>query len=500
MLCLNFETLTLQIPHILTFIATHFTFMLRTSKQYWALPIYLADQRNYFSDLGLDVSYKTYPSGAPQITDAAENAAWDIGASGTVPCILGALEEPQIQTIGISNDESAANALVGNAEGVDLYDMLDLSSQDVTIAITPNSTGQYAVEECLRSKGQEIQWMDEHFVFGQQNDVLDNLETGDASFGSLWAPNTYSAEESIVGASILCTGKDAGATIPGGIIVRKDFGTENLATVKKVLAAWMRSIGFMLNPSNRQQSIDYLREFYAINGVVISDEALEEEFNSRPIYGLDDQVTMLNDGTIATMFHNVATFMATQGVIEAAPPTDSYIDASYMIALSNDPQLSDYAMKDDQDYAGDDIGGNEGDTGTGDEDMGDFDQNIIADCPAQIRAGIACFPACEGFRPMSLLDGSGDLPIPSNCEEAEELVCSALVGCCDQEIVDIAACAAKSNLDLDCDIVCGAGPTPTPAPTTASGGAITTPGSLGNTCSLAVVASIVLAVVNLAFT
>ena len=95
---------------------------------------------------------------------------------------------------------------------------------------------------------------------------------------------------------------------------------------------------------------------------------------------------------------------------------------------------------------------------------GQFD-DIIAACGAQIGAGIACFttsqePACEGFDPMSLL--AGDLPIPDNCDEGAELVCAALVGCCDQEIIDIAACAAKTNLGLDCDIDC--------TPDTTSGG------------------------------
>ena len=107
------------------------------------------------------------------------------------------------------------------------------------------------------------------------------------------------------------------------------------------------------------------------------------------------------------------------------------------------------------------------------EQEGQFD-DIIADCGAEIGAGVACFttsqePACEGFDPMSLL--AGDLPIPDNCEEGAELACGVLVGCCDQEIVDIASCAARSNLGLDCDIDCsGGGPTPTPAPGTTSGG------------------------------
>ena len=98
------------------------------------------------------------------------------------------------------------------------------------------------------------------------------------------------------------------------------------------------------------------------------------------------------------------------------------------------------------------------------QQSGEFD-DIIADCTAEIGAGIACFttsqePACEGFDPMSLL--AGDLPIPDNCEQGAELVCGILVGCCDQEIVDIASCAARSNLGLDCDIDC--------TPDTTSGG------------------------------
>ena len=62
-------------------------------------------------------------------------------------------------------------------------------------------------------------------------------------------------------------------------------------------------------------------------------------------------------------------------------------------------------------------------------------------------------PGCDGFDFEALL--AGDLSVPANCEEADEVVCSALAGCCDKEIADIAACAAKSSLGLDCDIDCG---------------------------------------------
>ena len=330
---------------------THW-FLCYFAAQFWALPIYVAAQRGYFADLGLNVTFKTYPSGAPQIADGVENAAWDIGGTGSVPCIFGALADPQIQTIGISNDESAGNALVGNAEGVEMFSdkNLDLASQNVKIAITPNSTGQYAAEECLRSIGQEVS--DDLFIFGQQGEALDHLSNGDTPFGGLWAPNTYTAAETIPGASVLCTGKEVDATIPGGIVVRKQFGEEQLPTVKMVLAAWMRSISYIRSQENREQSKEYLRKFYAVSGVVISDEALQEEFNTRPLYGLGTQVALHTTGNLAIMFNNVATFLADKGVLDAVPPTDSYLDSKYMQALIDDPDLSDYAMKDQQNNLG----------------------------------------------------------------------------------------------------------------------------------------------------
>lgn len=108
-------------------------------------------------------------------------------------------------------------------------------------------------------------------------------------------------------------------------------------------------------------------------------------------------------------------------------------------------------------------------TGTESASGGNQFGDVIANCQAQIGAGVGCFttseePACEDFDPMSLL--AGELPVPDSCDEGAELVCGVLVGCCDQQIVDIAMCAAESNLGLVCDnIDCS---------TVTSGGATTT--------------------------
>ena len=95
--------------------------------------------------------------------------------------------------------------------------------------------------------------------------------------------------------------------------------------------------------------------------------------------------------------------------------------------------------------------------------------DMPTDCQPQQEAFVACFstsqePACEGIEPTNIPIFAGKLKQPEkkveSCEEVNERLCGAMVGCCDKEITDLTVCIAKSMLDLDCNINCGgAGPT-----------------------------------------
>ena len=55
----------------------------------------------------------------------------------------------------------------------------------------------------------------------------------------VWAPNTYTLEEK-AGAKTLCTGDDAGAIVPGALVVRADYAKENPKNVAAFLAVYLR--------------------------------------------------------------------------------------------------------------------------------------------------------------------------------------------------------------------------------------------------------------------
>ena len=70
---------------------------------YWAVPYYIATEKGWWKEVGLEPKFTTFPSGAPQIA-AAASKSWDVGGTGSAPAVLGS-QRFNILTIGITNDE-----------------------------------------------------------------------------------------------------------------------------------------------------------------------------------------------------------------------------------------------------------------------------------------------------------------------------------------------------------------------------------------------------------
>jgi len=83
---------------------------------YWALPYYLATEKNWWAEVGLKPEFVVYPAGAQQIAGAA-SGSWDVGGAGSPPAVLGS-QRYDIITIGITNDESVANAVMARKDKI----------------------------------------------------------------------------------------------------------------------------------------------------------------------------------------------------------------------------------------------------------------------------------------------------------------------------------------------------------------------------------------------
>ena len=158
---------------------------------YWALPFYVATEKNWWAEVGLKPVFSTFPAGVPQIA-ASASKSWDVGGTGSVPAVLGHVRFG-IKTIGVTNDESAGNALLARKEMVDKFSKDPASIKGQTIVLTANSTGDYAVQSCLKKWG--IAKADVTIKNMGQAEIISAVSSNNADLAGLWAPNIYTLEE-----------------------------------------------------------------------------------------------------------------------------------------------------------------------------------------------------------------------------------------------------------------------------------------------------------------
>jgi NitT/TauT family transport system substrate-binding protein len=309
---------------------------------YWALPFHIATEKGWWAELGLKPVFSTFPAGVPQIA-AAASKSWDVGGTGGVPAVLGHVRFG-IKTIGVSNDESAGNALLARKEVADAFARNPASIKGQTIVLTANSTGDYAVQSCLKRWG--LSKADVTIKNMGQAEIISAMSSGNADLGGLWAPNIYTMEEK-AGARVLCSGKEGGAFVPGALIARGEYAEQNPENVAKFLAVYLRAWSWA--NANRAEAIAMMRKFYEQGGTVISEASMRKEFDTRPTFNLAQQLQNMDRARGASAFDGwfgaISEFIKAAGTIPAAPAPADFVTDAFMKRVQADPKLREFANR-----------------------------------------------------------------------------------------------------------------------------------------------------------
>jgi NitT/TauT family transport system substrate-binding protein len=208
--------------------------------------------------------------------------------------------------------------------------------------LTANSTGDYAVQSCLKRWG--IAKSDVVIKNMGQAEIISAMSSNNADLGGLWAPNIYTLEEK-AGARVLCSGKEGGAFVPGALIVRGEYAEQNPENVAKFLAVYLR--GWSWANANRTEAIAMMKKFYETGGVTISEASMRKEFDTRPTFSLERQLANMNRGAAASTtdkwFSDIGEFMKGTGAIPAVPASADYITDVFMKRVAADPTLRAFA-------------------------------------------------------------------------------------------------------------------------------------------------------------
>ena len=309
---------------------------------YWSLPFYVASQKGWWAELGLKPEYSIFPAGVPQIAASAAKS-WDVGGTGSVPAVLGAARY-NLLTIGLTNDESAGNALMASGAKAEGFVKNPASMKGQTIVLTANSTGDYAVQSCLAKYG--LKKADVTIKSMGQAEIISAVSSNNADLAGLWAPNIYTLEEK-AGAKVICSGKDAGAFVPGALIVRAEYAKEQPQNVAKFLAIYLRAWKWM--NAHPAEAVALMKAFYEQGGVTISESAMNKEFDTRPTFDLAAQLAAMNRAAGASpadgWFTRIGDFMKGAGSIPDVPAAKSYIDDAFLKMVNSDPKLQAFANR-----------------------------------------------------------------------------------------------------------------------------------------------------------
>jgi ABC-type nitrate/sulfonate/bicarbonate transport system substrate-binding protein len=309
---------------------------------YWALPFFIATEKNWWAEVGLKPVFSTFPAGVPQIA-AANSKSWDVGGTGSVPAVLGHVRFG-IKTIGMTNDESAGNALLVRKDVAAKIAANPALLKGQTILLTANSTGDYAVQACLKRYG--LAKADVSIKNMGQAEIVSAVSSNNAEFAGLWAPNIYTLEEK-AGAKVLCSGKDGGVVVPGALIARGEYAEQNPENVAKFLAVYLRA--WKWATANRPEAIAMMKKFYEQGGVSISEASMKKEFDTRPTFDLTQQLARMDRGRgnsdADAWFGQIAVFMRGTGAIQSVPQSTDFITDTYMKRVQADAKLREFANR-----------------------------------------------------------------------------------------------------------------------------------------------------------
>jgi ABC-type nitrate/sulfonate/bicarbonate transport system substrate-binding protein len=309
---------------------------------YFTLPLHVATANGYWKEAGLTPQIFSYPAGVPQLKGSAE---WDMGLTGAVPALIGA-KDYEMVTIGVVDDQSRANVLMAPKAFVDKVKTTNTIPKGTKISVSLNSTGDYVAQTCLalwggRTKSEMV------YTGASQGDIIKAGAAGEAELVALWAPNMYTMQEKHNFVT-LCSGKDFSPGIFGVIVVKRGYATANPQIVTKFLAVLLRSINWM--KENPKKAQELLISTAAKDGITVSPFAAKNDVELRPIFSLKEQLELMggaagdaNGSVVGKSFRSINIFLNEGKTYTTSAKLSSFIDASYLKRVADDPVLSKIA-------------------------------------------------------------------------------------------------------------------------------------------------------------
>jgi len=313
---------------------------LRVSYQplYWALPFYIASERGYWKEVGIEPEFSVFPAGPQQI---AAMQSWDLGGTGGPPAVLGAVRFGLL-SVAIGTDESAVTATVARAAEADAILKDPSSLKGKQLLVTTNSTGEFSALACLKKFG--LTRDDMQIVNLAPSQLISAYSNGNGTLAASWAPFVYVLQDK-AGAKEICNGELANAFVTSAFVVTPAYAKAHPDIVAKALAVYLRAV--VWQKKNRAGTLAYLKKFNEKHGVSLSEHFLEIDHDRRKTFTLAEELKIFDrsagPATVDKWNDELATYLVGTGTLKAVPAADTYLDPTFLKMIDKDPKLRAFA-------------------------------------------------------------------------------------------------------------------------------------------------------------
>lgn len=317
------------------------TIRISAQPQRQSLELYIASEKGWWREVGLNPVISNFASGAVQVA-AGASGSWDVGAAGNIPSLLGA-SRYGLQTIGIADGEAAIITMMATKDEADEYLKDPKRLKGKTIPVTTNSTGHWGTVECLTKKF-GLKPDEYRLVNLSPPDINTAVMSGKYDVTSAWAPNTYILEEA-VGAKVICSGKELQLPIHSYLFTTREFAEKNPELVAKFVAVYLRAVAW--EKAHPKEAEAYLKAYFNSVGVKFPDKYLAQELRDRPAFDLEEQLKIFDESKgpseILGWWNRVGEFMVSMGIVSKIPDPKRNMTSKYLQMIQNDPKLKAFA-------------------------------------------------------------------------------------------------------------------------------------------------------------
>lgn len=237
----------------------------------YAAPVYIAKEKGFFKEVGLDVDIKTFESGRLAMNALLENEA-DIATAADFVFASDSFEKDNIRILGTVTVSNNTHEFLARKDRK-IEKIADIKGKK--IGVTKKSSGEYYLGKLLTENNLNL--TDIELVDLQPSEIVLAIEKGDIDATLTWEPNVFKIKKSL-GPNVISFPAQSNQNLYFLLISKEEFIAKNPKVLERFSKAMVKTEEFVkANPIETEEFVkqqfnydpDYIKSAWHKFGVAV---------------------------------------------------------------------------------------------------------------------------------------------------------------------------------------------------------------------------------------